>query len=137
MTMHIGAASRETGVSIKMIRYYEEIGLIAPTHRTESGYRSYRETDLQQLRFIRHARALGFSVPHIRSLLELWQKKRDNAHVRHVANAHIAQLRDQMTALESMLTTLQALVDDCATNEERADCPILSALDHAQTPPHS
>lgn len=134
MTITIGDASRETGLSVKMIRYYEEIGLLSPVARTAAGYRTYRTSDLQRLRFIRQARELHFAMPELRSLLALWDDNaRDKAHVRHVATTHIASMRRHITDLETMVATLQKLVDSCATSEQE-DCPILTALDGAEPP---
>ncbi|MXV45007.1 Cu(I)-responsive transcriptional regulator [Saccharibacter sp. 17.LH.SD] len=128
--MNIGQASRETGVSIKMIRYYEQTGLIPPVARNQAGYRHYSENDLHRLRFIRRARDLGFSIKHIAILLSLWQNHdRENAQVRDIANQHISGLQNRITEMEAMITTLQKLVDECA-GQDRPECPILTDLEH-------
>jgi len=128
--MNIGEASRASGVSAKMIRYYEETGLIPAAARTESGYRAYARKDVHRLGFIRRARDLGFSVAEIGELLGLWSDRaRQSADVKRVAQAHIAQLEDRIASLRDMADSLQALVDCCA-GDERPDCPILANLEH-------
>lgn len=130
--MTISDASHKTGLSVKMIRYYEEIGLIPTIARTAAGYRSYSDTDLHRLHFIRRARALNFSMPALRSLLTLWDNKsRNKAHVRQVATTHINSMRQQITELEAMVFTLQTLVDQCTNGNDHPNCPILSALDNS------
>ncbi|MGV6875561.1 Cu(I)-responsive transcriptional regulator [Pseudochelatococcus sp. B33] len=126
--MNIGAAARASGVSAKMIRYYEQTGLIPPAGRTASGYRDYSASDVHVLRFIRRARDLGFSVAEINELLELWRdRSRRSADVKRVARVHIAELRQKIENLKQMADTLQALADCCA-GDERPDCPILADL---------
>lgn len=94
--MNIGQASRKSGVSAKMIRYYESIGLLPEAVRTKSGYRDYYITDVNRLAFVRRARDLGFSIDRIRELLLLWSDRaRGNADVRAIANDHIAELQGQ------------------------------------------
>jgi len=130
--MNIGAASKASGVSTKMIRYYESVGLIPPAARTDSGYRAYGETDVHMLRFIRRARDLGFSVTEIQDLLGLWRDhSRKSADVKRVAQRHIAGLRRRITELKQMADTLQTLVTCCA-GDDRPDCPILADLENTQ-----
>lgn len=127
--MNIGQAARASGVSAKMIRYYEEIGLIPPAGRTASGYRSYGERDVHTLRFIRRARDLGFPVEGIRELLGLWRDRdRHSADVKRVAVEQAAKLREKIRGLESMVRTLETLADCCA-GDDRPDCPILRDLE--------
>lgn len=128
--MNIGEASKASGVSAKMIRYYEDTGLIPAAARTESGYRAYARNDVHRLGFIRRARDLGFSVAEIGELLSLWSdRSRQSADVKRVANAHIAELEDRIARLREMADSLQELVDCCA-GDERPDCPILANLGH-------
>ena len=127
--MNIGQASKASGVSAKMIRYYEQTGLIPKAGRTDSGYRDYSPSDVHMLRFIRRARDLGFSVAEINDLLSLWRdKSRQSADVKRIAQAHIAQLQERIENLEQMAATLSTLVDCCA-GDDRPDCPILADLE--------
>ena len=127
--MNIGEAARGSGVSAKMIRYYEQIGLIPPADRKESGYRDYSDMDVHMLRFIRRARDLGFPVAEINELLALWRdRSRQSADVKRVAAAHINDLREKIASLQQMVDTLQDLVDCCA-GDNRPDCPILAGLE--------
>ncbi len=125
---NIGGAARASGVSIKMIRYYESIGLIGPVARTAAGYRVYGDDDVRTLRFVRHARTLGFAMPKIAALLALWRDRgRDNAAVRRLAEGHLADLQEQIAALEGVRSALHHLVGSCARGR-RAHCPILATL---------
>lgn len=127
--MNIGVAAKSSGVSAKMIRYYEETGLIPPAARTTAGYRVYSDQDVHRLRFIRRARDLGFSVDGINELLSLWNDhSRQSADVKRLAMAHIVELRRKIAELEDMASTLEALADACQGND-RPDCPILSDLE--------
>lgn len=127
--MNIGAASSKSGISAKMIRYYEQIGLLASTARSEAGYRIYGQDELRTLGFIRHARDLGFSVNDIRELLALWQNRgRSSAEVKQIANAHITALTAKANALQEMAQALRHLTDHCH-GDQRPDCPILDALE--------
>jgi len=131
--MNIGAAAAASGVSAKMIRYYEDISLIPRTHRSSSGYRTYSETDVQRLRFIRRARDLGFPVAEIQTLLGLWSdRKRKSADVKHLAQAQIAELEHRIENLRQMVETLQTLVSACA-GDQQPDCPILAELESSET----
>jgi MerR family copper efflux transcriptional regulator len=125
----IKQASEATGVSAKMIRHYESIGLISAPLRTDNRYRHYAEVELKDLRFIRHARDLGFSFEDIRQLLSLWRdKSRPSAEVKAIAQRHIGELEEKARQLTEMSHTLQALVACCPGNAS-PDCPILEALD--------
>jgi len=129
--MNIGQASRASGVSAKMIRYYERTGLIPKALRRESGYRDYSPSDVHMLRFIRRARDLGFAVSEIDDLLNLWRDtSRHSSDVKRIAQAHIARLRDRIEQLEQMAATLTTLVQCCA-GDDRPDCPILADLEEA------
>ena len=126
--MNIGQAAGATGVSAKMIRYYESIALIPPGRRSESGYRIYSENDLHALRFVKRARTLGFSLDQIRDLLSLWQdKQRASADVKRIALGHVGELTQRIAELTEMRDTLQTLARCCKGND-RPDCPILQSL---------
>src|SRR5690606_6686476 len=115
--------------SAKMIRYYEEIGLIPSVARSDAGYRRYSEADLHRLNFVRRARDLGFSVKEIGELLSLWSdRSRHSSEVKRIATSHIDDLRKKIEELSTMVATLQTLVDCCA-GDERPDCPILEGLE--------
>ncbi len=126
--MNIGEAAGASGVSAKMIRYYEDIGLVPKPARTESNYRVYGEDEVHILRFVRRARNLGFSIEETSTLLGLWRdKSRASAEVREIAQAHIADLDKRIAELEGMRRTLQHLVH-CCSGDNRPDCPILDDL---------
>jgi len=126
--MNIGEASRASGVSAKMIRYYEQIGLIRPPLRTDSNYRVYGPDEVHLLRFIKRARTLGFSVEETSALLGLWQdRSRASAEVRDIAVGHIDALETKIAELQGMVKTLRHLVHCCA-GDNRPDCPILDDL---------
>lgn len=126
--MNIGQAARASGVSAKMIRYYEEIGLIRPAGRTESNYRVYGRDEVHVLQFIRRARQLGFSMEETARLLDLWRdKSRASAEVKAVASDHISALETKIAEMQSMVATLRHLVHCCQGND-RPDCPILDDL---------
>lgn len=126
--MNIGQASQASGVSPKMIRYYEQIGLIQPADRTESNYRVYGADEVHILRFIRRARTLGFSMEETSALLALWQdKSRASGEVRDIALQHISALETKIAELQSMVGTLKHLAH-CCHGDERPDCPILDDL---------
>ena len=124
----IGQAARRAGISARMVRHYESLGLLAPVARTDSGYRQYAEADVHALRFIGRARVLGFSIEEIRALLQLWQdQKRASSQVKRIAQAHIDDLGARIAAMQAMQRTLQTLVSCCQGNE-RPNCPILDDL---------
>lgn len=126
--LNIGDASKATGVSAKMIRHYEEVGLLASPRRTESGYRQYSAAEVHTLRFIRHARDLGFSIHTIGELVGLWQdRKRPSRQVKALAQAHIVELEQKAQEILVMKATLEHLVH-CCRGDERPDCPILESL---------
>lgn len=130
--MNIGLAAKASGVSAKMIRYYEQTGLIPRADRTDAGYRDYSDSDVHMLRFIRRARDLGFSVAEIDELLGLWRdRSRQSGDVKRIAAAHIDDLRGKVAKLEQMAETLQTLIDRCA-GDHRPDCPILADLGKAE-----
>ena len=132
--MNIGEASRASRVSAKMIRYYEQIGLIPAADRTESGYRAYSRADVHRLHFIGRARDLGFSVAEITDLLGLWNdKSRQSADVKRLAQQHLAELDRRMEDMRQMADTLRTLADCCA-GDERPDCPILEELQQPGKP---
>jgi len=135
--MNIGEAAVSTGISSKMIRYYEQIGLIGAALRTYSGYRIYQDKDIHTLRFIRRARDLGFTVRQIEDLLALWRDQtRESADVKRIAQQHVAELRQKICELQEMIATLEHLSSHCH-GDDRPDCPILTTLgsEHAQADP--
>lgn len=126
--MNVGEAGRRSGVSAKMIRHYESIGLLDRAKRTAAGYRTYESDDVHRLRFVKRARELGFSLDNIKRLLELWtNRRRSSAKVKQIALEHIAELKDQIAKAESMLHALQRLADSCH-GDDRETCPILDDL---------
>jgi MerR family copper efflux transcriptional regulator len=136
--MNIGEASRASGVSAKMIRHYEGIGLLPPATRTESGYRVFSPVAVNLLGFIRRARSFGFSMAQIRLLVGLWQNRdRESREVKRIALAHVADLDRRIAELTAMREALQDLADACHGNH-RPDCPILKDLEsagHHDAPP--
>ena len=127
--MNIGQAARHSGLSAKMIRYYESIGLLKAAHRTDSGYRIYSDDDLHTLAFIKRSRDLGFSLEEVGKLLALWQdRQRASADVKALAAGHIAELDRKIGELTSLRDTLSDLVTSCH-GDQRPDCPILKELE--------
>jgi Cu(I)-responsive transcriptional regulator len=127
-TMNIGEAAKVSGVSAKMIRHYESVGLFPEAARTVSGYRQYSEKEVSTLRFIRQSRDLGFSIEQIRELLSLWQnRRRPSRLVKTLAQAHIDELDAKLAELQAMKATLQHLVH-CCHGDDRPDCPIIESL---------
>ena len=125
---NIGEASRRSGVSTKMVRHYESLGLLPGVNRTEAGYRQYTDKDVHTLRFVRRGRSLGFSMDEIAQLLKLWQdKRRASSNVKRIALAHAADLGRRIAEMEGMKRTLEGLADCCQGND-RPDCPILEEL---------
>ena len=126
--MNIGEAARASGVSAKMIRHYEAIGLLPPAPRSAAGYRHYGANDTSTLRFIRAARDLGFSLERIGELLSLWQKRdRTSREVKALATEHIAELEAKVAELNRMIGALQTLMTHCH-GDQRPECPILEGL---------
>lgn len=126
--MNIGDVARETGLPAKTIRYYESAGLIDPPARSEGNYRLYDERHVQTLRFIHHARQLGFSVKEVGALVALWRDKhRASADVRRLAAAHLETIDARIAELKRMRQTLEGLVRRCH-GDHRPDCPILDEL---------
>jgi MerR family copper efflux transcriptional regulator len=126
--MNIGEAAKSSGISAKMIRYYESIGLIGPATRTDSGYRVYTDQDLHMLRFVRRARDLGFSVEQMNELLALWKdRSRASADVKRIALEHVEELERKAEALRDMAATLKHLAQHCH-GDDRPNCPILENL---------
>lgn len=130
--MNIGEASKASKVSAKMIRYYEQTGLIPAADRKDSGYRDYSATDVHMLRFIRRARDLGFSVAEIGDLLNLWRDEtRQSAEVKRLAQGHIDALERKIADMQDMAHTLTMLVNACQ-GDHRPHCPILQRLETDQ-----
>jgi len=128
---NIGEAAAATGVSAKMIRHYEGIGLIPPASRTFANYRLYNDSDLHRLRFIKRARNLGFSIKQIEALLGLWNnQRRASAEVKKLAQAHVQELDEKIREMRAMQRTLQSLARHCH-GDHRPDCPILDDLARA------
>ncbi|MBZ9663426.1 Cu(I)-responsive transcriptional regulator [Pseudomonas sp. LMG 31766] len=127
--MNIGQAAKHTGLSAKMIRYYESIDLLPHAGRSESGYRQYGTADLHRLAFIKRARDLGFSLEEVGKLLALWQdKRRASADVKALAEEHIAELERKITEMSALRDTLLELANSCQGND-RPDCPILRGIE--------
>lgn len=126
--MNIGEAAQRSGVSAKMVRHYESLGLLTQVARTESGYRQYGPAEVHTLRFIRRARELGFSMAEIADLLKLWQnRRRASADVKRIAQAHVADLNRRIAEMTSMRRTLETLMHGCQ-GDGRPECPILDEL---------
>lgn len=124
----IGAAARASGVSAKMVRHYESLGLLGAVARTDAGYRQYTPADVHTLRFIKRARDLGFSMAEIAELVSLWHdRQRASADVKRIAQTHVAELEKRIQAMQDMRRTLQNLLHHCH-GDERPDCPILDNL---------
>lgn len=126
--MNIGQAAAQSGVSAKMVRYYESLGLLPKVARTQAGYRQYGEREVHTLRFIKHSRQLGFGMAEVAELLKLWQnRKRSSADVKRIALAHVADLDRRMREMAEMKHTLERLAQ-CCQGDSRPDCPILDEL---------
>ncbi len=126
--MNIGEAAKASGVSAKMIRHYESVGLFPQAARTDAGYRQYAQKEINTLRFIRHSRDLGFSIEQIRELLGLWQnRRRPSRQVKALAEAHLQELEQKLVELQQMKAALAHLVHGCH-GDDRPDCPILDSL---------
>lgn len=132
--MTIGMAAQASGISAKMLRHYESLGLLPPVARTDSGYRLYRPEDVNTLRFIRRARDLGFSMAEIGELVSLWQDRgRASAQVKLIAQRHVDDLNQRIAGMQDMQRSLQRLLRDCH-GDSRPECPILDGL-AGQSPP--
>ena len=128
--LDIGRASAASGVTVKMIRHYEAIGLLGKVARTYANYRVYSDKDIHTLRFVKRARTLGFSMEDIRELLALWQNKtRPSASVKKIAGGHMQDLKRRIAEMQSMVATLEHLMHNCH-GDGRPDCPILDDLAH-------
>ena len=126
--MNIGAAASASGVTAKMIRHYESIGLLPPAERRPNAYRDYGEREVHELRFIKRARRLGFSTGEIAALLALWRDRaRPSRDVRRIAERHVGELEARIAEMQAMAKTLAALVEACC-GDDRPDCPILDDL---------
>ena len=133
--MNIGMAARASGVSAKMIRYYEDTGLLPAADRLASGYRAYVEDDVHRLVFVRRARDLGFSIDEIKGLLGLWSNRsRSDKEVREIARKHVADLQKQAAQLQDMIGTLNDLIGACQKGG-RPDCPIMQELSGGKSAP--
>jgi MerR family copper efflux transcriptional regulator len=136
--MNIGEAAAASGISAKMIRYYESVGLIPSAGRSASGYRVYSQDDIHTLRFIRRARDLGFSVEQISALLALWRdRSRASADVKNLALSHVEKLEAKRREIDEMIRTLRHLASHCH-GDDRPGCPILDELSAgADVPAHN
>ena len=124
----IGEAAQRSGVSARMVRHYEGLGLLPAVARTESGYRQYGEADVHTLRFIKRSRDLGFSMEEIAELVGLWHnRRRASSSVKRIAQKHLAELEQRIADMQSMRNTLAHLVH-CCQGDARPDCPILDDL---------
>ena len=131
--MNIGEAAKASGVSAKMIRYYESIGLAPSAVRNEAGYRVYSDSDVHTLRFIRRSRDLGFSVEQMADLLKLWSdRSRASSDVKRIALQRVSELEAKMKELEQMAATLRHLADHCH-GDNRPHCPIIDDLSHGES----
>ena len=126
--MNIGEAAGKAGVTPKMVRHYESLGLLPKVHRTESGYRVYGESEVHTLRFIKRSRDLGFSIPEISELVKLWQhRRRLSSSVKKIASVQLQELERKIEEMQSMRKTLGHLIH-CCHGDDRPDCPILEDL---------
>ena len=128
MPLAIGEAAKRSGVSPRMVRHYEELGLLPSVARTDSGYRQYGEADIHSLRFIKRSRDLGFSMAEIAELVGLWNnRRRASASVQRIARKHLGELEQRIADMQAMQRTLSHLVH-CCHGDARPDCPILDDL---------
>jgi MerR family transcriptional regulator, copper efflux regulator len=135
--VNIGQAAKVTGISAKTIRHYEAIGLMPRAARSESGYRRYQPSDLHLLKFVRQARAVGFSIADVKRLLALWQDRRRPAReVKRLAERQLTDIEARIGELEAIAGTLAHLVAHCR-GDDRPECPILDAIAGADHAPHS
>ena len=132
--MNIGQAASASGVTAKMIRYYDEIGLVQPASRTHSNYREYDTRQINELRFIKRGRSLGFSMEEITQLLSLWRDRaRPSREVKAIADRHLADLDARIVEMQGMADTLRHL-SHCCAGDDRPDCPILMDLTGGKEP---
>lgn len=132
---NIGEAARRSGVSARMVRHYEGLGLLPDVARTDSGYRQYTEADIHTLRFVKRSRDLGFSMDEIAELVGLWHnRRRTSASVKRIAQKHLGELEQRIADMQAMQRTLSHLVH-CCHGDARPDCPILEDLAGASTSP--
>ena len=128
ISVTIGEAAQQSGVSAKMVRHYEALGLLGTVARTDSGYRLYSPADVHTLRFIKRCRDLGFSLAEFAELVGLWQnRRRASSSVKRIAQKHVDELAQRIEAMQSMQRTLATLVG-CCHGDDRPDCPILDDL---------
>ena len=133
--MNIGQAASASGVSARMIRHYERVGLLSEAARSGAGYRQYSDRDVHTLRFIRQSRELGFSIEQIRELLGLWQdRKRPSRQVKALALAHVRELDEKLRELQAMKATLEHLAH-CCHGDDRPHCPIIDTLSQSPAAP--
>lgn len=126
--VNIGEAARLSGVSAKMVRHYESLGLLPRVGRTGSGYRQYSQAEVHTLQFIKRSRELGFSMDEIAELVSLWQnRRRTSGSVKRIAQKHAAELAQRIEAMQAMQRTLARLIH-CCHGDDRPDCPILDDL---------
>jgi Cu(I)-responsive transcriptional regulator len=126
--MNISEAAKASGLTPRMIRHYERIGLLPDAERSAAGYRRYDERDVHNLRFIQRGRGLGFSIEQIAQLLALWQnRERSSAEVKTLVREHLAELEQKIAGLQAMHEALSHLAD-CCRGDSRPDCPILEKL---------
>ena len=134
---NIGQAASQSGVSAKMVRHYESLGLLPTIERTDAGYRLYTDKEVHTLRFIKRSRNLGFSMLEITELLKLWQnQQRSSQDVRNIAVKHVEDLNQRIDEMQVMKRTLEHLINCCHGND-RPDCPILDELGNAASAPHN
>ena len=127
--MNIGELAEKTQMNAKMIRRYEELGIIPKASRNLSGYRQYGEKDVNVLIFVKRARLLGFSMKDVKQLLSLWRNKtRSSSQVKSIALRHQEELNSKLSEIQAMLKTINHLIHNCH-GDERPDCPILDELD--------
>lgn len=127
--MTIGELAKKSGVNAKLIRHYESIGLIPAATRSDSGYRLYKDTDAQFLRFIKRARSLGFSMKEIKKLIGLWRNKsRASQEVKTLAQSHVRDLERKILEMQGMVDSLRNLAKNCR-GDSRPDCPIIHNLE--------
>ena len=136
LPLNIGDAAAQSGVSAKMVRHYESLGLLGAVARSDGGYRQFRASDVHALRFIKRGRDLGFSIAEIGELLNLWRnRRRASASVKRIAERHMQDLARRIEEMQSMQRALEQLVQCCA-GDERPDCPILDDLASGATGLH-